>query len=187
MAGSEGRSEERSEASPDHRTAWTRIGRVRPPVVCPSLASLVSSVSPSDVEMKASLAEMDGVLLSLLALTRLAGVVSVEVLDDWALPTVVQKGDKVDLRCNYKLEGENMYSLKWYRDDVGIELIIFPQFDVLPQVEFYRYIPTEDPSTTVFVMPGLEVLDRSTPTHIILNNVASHTSGVFKCEVSAGN
>ena len=43
----------------------------------------------------------------------------VEVLDDWALPTVVQKGDKVDLRCNYKLEGENMYSLKWYRDNVG--------------------------------------------------------------------
>ena len=59
----------------------------------------------------------------------------VEVLNDWALPTVVQKGDKVnvklnvniyfickslqvDLRCNYKLEGENMYSLKWYRDDV---------------------------------------------------------------------
>ena len=42
-----------------------------------------------------------------------------EVLDDWALPTVVQKGDKVDLRCNYKLEGENMYSLKWYRDNVG--------------------------------------------------------------------
>ena len=69
--------------------------------------------------MKASLAEMDGVLLLLLALTRLAGVVSVEVLDDWALPTVVQKGDKVDLRCNYKLEGENMYSLKWYRDQVG--------------------------------------------------------------------
>ena len=54
------------------------------------------------------------------------------------------------------------------------------------KVEFYRYIPTEDPSTTVFIMPGLEVLDYSTPTHIILNNVASHTSGVFKCEVSAG-
>ena len=106
--------------------------------------SLVSSVSASlisgrNVEMKSSLAEMDGVLFLLLALTRLAGVVSVEVLDDWALPTVsflfresevqqkysaflkvVQKGDKVDLRCNYKLEGENMYSLKWYRDDVGI-------------------------------------------------------------------
>lgn len=98
------------------------------------------------------------------------GLRGVEVLDDWVLPTVVQKGDKVDLRCNFQLEGENMYSLKWYRDNV----------------EFYRYIPSEDPSTTVFVMPGLEVLDYSTPTHIILNNVISDTSGVFKCEVSAG-
>ena len=123
----------------------------------------------------------------MLLLLAMRGVVSVEVLDDWALPTVVQKGDKVDLRCNYKLEGENMYSLKWYRDDVRIKIIlILIQFEVLTQVEFYRYIPTEAPSITVFVMPGLEVLDRSTPTHIILNNVASHTSGVFKCEVSAG-
>ena len=64
--------------------------------------------------------------------------------------------------------------------------MIFLKLDVFLKVEFYRYIPTDDPSTTVFVMPGLEVLDRSSPTHIILNNVASHTSGVFKCEVSAG-
>ena len=48
------------------------------------------------------------------------------MLSDWALPTVVQKGDKVDLRCNFELSGENMYSLKWYRDNV----------------EFYRYIPS---------------------------------------------
>ena len=111
-----------------------------------------------------------------------------EVLDDWALPTVVQKGDKVDLRCNYKLEGENMYSLKWYRDNVGDVGSVGPLYykDLPIKVEFYRYIPTEDPSTTVFIMPGLEVLDYSTPTHIILNNVRSSTSGVFKCEVSAG-
>ena len=32
----------------------------------------------------------------------------------------------------------------------------------------------------------LEVLAHSTPTHIILNNAASDTSGVFRCEVSAG-
>ena len=47
-------------------------------------------------------------------------------MNDWVLPTVVQKGDKVDLRCNFELSGENMYSLKWYRDNV----------------EFYRYIPS---------------------------------------------
>ena len=90
---------------------------------CPLVSSLSAGlISGPNVEMKDSLVEMDGVLLLLLALTRLAGVVSVEVLDDWALPTVVQKGDKVDLRCNYKLEGENMYSLKWYRDNVGATL-----------------------------------------------------------------
>ena len=50
----------------------------------------------------------------------------VDVLDDWVLPSVVQKGDKVDLRCNFHLSGEAMYSLKWYRDNV----------------EFYRYIPS---------------------------------------------
>ena len=38
----------------------------------------------------------------------------------------------------------------------------------------------------MFLMSGLEVLGHSTPTHIILNNVAADTSGVFKCEVSAG-
>ena len=54
------------------------------------------------------------------------GFYCVEVLSDWALPTVVQKGDKVDLRCNFELSGENMYSLKWYRDNV----------------ELYRYIPS---------------------------------------------
>ena len=31
-----------------------------------------------------------------------------------------------------------MYSVKWYRDNV----------------EFFRYIPSEDPHTTVFIIPG---------------------------------
>ena len=48
------------------------------------------------------------------------------MLDDWVLPSVVQKGDKVDLRCDFHLSGEAMYSLKWYRDNV----------------EFYRFIPS---------------------------------------------
>ena len=66
-------------------------------------------------------------------------------------------------------------------------------------VEFYRHIPAELPATTVlpaphctglqsppqvFVMPGLDVLDYSTPSHIVLNSVASHTSGDFRCEVT---
>ena len=79
------------------------------------------------------------------------------------------------------MRGEELYSLKWYRDNV----------------EFYRYIPsgekpsllqiqvlwfwslsTEVPSLTVFVMPGLEVLDYSSPTHIVLNNVVRNKSRI---------
>ena len=49
------------------------------------------------------------------------------VVEDWKIPTMVQKGDMVELMCNYHVEGDaELYSLKWYRDNV----------------EFYRYIPT---------------------------------------------
>lgn len=84
-------------------------------------ASLSSSLGYLQVQEHhdLSLTTMTGRSSILLLLVAMRGMVSVEVLDDWALPTVVQKGDKVDLRCNYKLEGENMYSLKWYRDNVG--------------------------------------------------------------------
>ena len=95
----------------------------------------------------------------------------VYVLNDWELPTMVQKGETVELVCNYQLEGKaELYSLKWYRDNV----------------EFYRYIPSEEPRTTVFLIAGMEILETSTPTHIILSSVTSETGGTFKCEVSEG-
>ena len=37
----------------------------------------------------------------------------------------VEAGHALSLECDYKLEGDILYSLKWYRDDK----------------EFYRYIP----------------------------------------------
>ena len=59
---------------------------------------------------------------------------------------------------------------QWYRDNV----------------EFFRYIPSEEPHTTVFIVPGMELVETSTPTNIVLNNVGSQTGGLFKCEVSEG-
>ena len=46
----------------------------------------------------------------------------------------------VELYCNFQLDMEqsSLYSVKWYRDNV----------------EFFRYIPSEDPHTTVFIIPG---------------------------------
>ena len=40
----------------------------------------------------------------------------------------VEGGHTLNLECDYKLEGDTLYSLKWYRDDK----------------EFYRYIPRGD-------------------------------------------
>ena len=39
------------------------------------------------------------------------------------------------------MEGEELYSVKWYKAGH----------------EFYRYIPTDTPDTTVFPYPGIDV------------------------------
>ncbi|KAL0134241.1 hypothetical protein PUN28_001200 [Cardiocondyla obscurior] len=57
------------------------------------------------------------------------------------VPEVVQRGEKVILRCHYDLENAPLYSLKWYRG----------------KHEFYRFAPTEEPSTKVFNISGINV------------------------------
>ena len=74
------------------------------------------------------------------------GAVSQSVtLHEEPLPSLVQAGATVELGCSFHLDTNNtsssssqLYSVKWYRDNV----------------EFFRYIPSEDPHTTVFIMPG---------------------------------
>ena len=51
-------------------------------------------------------------------------------------------GDEGVLTCRFDLEGEELYSVKWYKDGN----------------EFYRFIPGErDQKVTVFNMPGVQV------------------------------
>ena len=45
------------------------------------------------------------------------------------------------LECLYDLEGDSLYSVKWYRNGQ----------------EFYRHIPTDRPQTVVFRQAGLIV------------------------------
>ena len=61
-------------------------------------------------------------------------------LHEEPLPSLVQAGATVELGCSFHLNSSSseLYSVKWYRDNV----------------EFFRYIPSEDPHTTVFIMPG---------------------------------
>ena len=56
----------------------------------------------------------------------------------------VEAGHMLNLECDYKLEGDTLYSLKWYRDDK----------------EFYRYIPR-----------GGDVLSISIRTHTFNFNI----------------
>jgi len=51
-------------------------------------------------------------------------------------------GDSAALVCQFDLEGEALYSVKWYKD----------------HYEFFRYIPAEvEKPVTVFMLPGVRV------------------------------
>lgn len=57
------------------------------------------------------------------------------------VPQAATVGDTVTLQCRYNLEGEPLYTVKWYKG----------------QSEFYRYLPKELPNTQVFPLPGIDV------------------------------
>ncbi|CAB4060782.1 unnamed protein product, partial [Lepeophtheirus salmonis] len=86
-------------------------------------------------------------------------------------PPHALRGQQTRLRCNYDLENDNLYSVKWYFNDQ----------------EFYRYIPSDSPKVTIFHhLPGIRV-DRSLSSEkeIVLDNVDFDASGKYSCEVSA--
>ena len=79
--------------------------------------------------------------LNLYFFTFFAGVECVR-LTKLIVPSYKYVEDKAVLSCNYDLEGEELYSVKWYKDGN----------------EFYRFIPGErDQKVTVFSLPGVKV------------------------------
>lgn len=84
-------------------------------------------------------------------------------------PRIVQRGDHSTLRCSYDLEGSQLYTVKWYR---GTH-------------EFYRYTPSEHPSTKIFPYTGVHVdLELSNEQQVVLRKVGFNLSGNFSCEVT---
>ncbi|KAL3613071.1 hypothetical protein CASFOL_043088 [Castilleja foliolosa] len=57
------------------------------------------------------------------------------------IPEAVERGSTVEMRCQYDLEQEVLYSVKWYRGDR----------------EFCRYSPRDVPPLKIFPIPGIEV------------------------------
>lgn len=56
-------------------------------------------------------------------------------------PAIVERLQHSILRCQYNLENEPLYQVKWYR---GV-------------YEFYRYTPNDTPSTKVFPVGGITI------------------------------
>lgn len=57
------------------------------------------------------------------------------------VPVSVKRGDNVNLFCQYDLEGDSLYSVKWYKG----------------KREFFRFTPNETPSLKVFPVAGINV------------------------------
>uniref|UniRef100_A0A182SYB3 Ig-like domain-containing protein n=1 Tax=Anopheles maculatus TaxID=74869 RepID=A0A182SYB3_9DIPT len=91
-------------------------------------------------------------------------------LTEVRVPKHTIRGHAVKLECHYDMEGEALYSVKWYKDGR----------------EFYRFVPRDDPPGSVFPQPGIAVdLANSTSEQVILDPLDLSSSGKYRCEVSA--
>ncbi|KAK9870361.1 hypothetical protein WA026_007929 [Henosepilachna vigintioctopunctata] len=96
-------------------------------------------------------------------------------LTNMTSPTVQDPRDDMQFYCEYDMGGEELYAVKWYKDDH----------------EFFRYIPTGDPSSVEFQVMGVHVDSRKTHCDIsscrlFLNNLSrTFSSGAYRCEVSS--
>ncbi|KAJ8719199.1 hypothetical protein PYW07_016755 [Mythimna separata] len=98
------------------------------------------------------------------------GVGGLRATDLRISPPVVQRGNDTTLACLYELTDAPLYSVKWYRG----------------RHEFYRYSPTENPTTKIFPFAGINVdLARSNQSQVVLTRVSFGLSGNFSCEVTA--
>ncbi|KAM3959550.1 uncharacterized protein ACR2FA_006344 [Aphomia sociella] len=87
------------------------------------------------------------------------------------IPEAAERGSLVEMKCLYELEGEVLYSVKWYRGDR----------------EFCRYSPRDVPPLKIFPIPGIEVQrDATGPERLTIVAAKSTTAeGRYTCEVSA--
>lgn len=62
-------------------------------------------------------------------------------LVDLKVPRFTIRGQPVRLECHYDLQGEALYSVKWFKNNQ----------------EFFRFLPEDDPPAQVFRQQGVYV------------------------------
>ncbi|RWS31898.1 uncharacterized protein B4U80_04478 [Leptotrombidium deliense] len=87
------------------------------------------------------------------------------------VPPAIYQGSPVLLHCDFDVEGDALYSVKWYKD----------------YVEFYRFIPSDIRNKgRKFHSKGVYVdLSVSNDTHVFLSKTDSDSEGIYACEVSS--
>ncbi|GAB0096663.1 uncharacterized protein DMENIID0001_122020 [Sergentomyia squamirostris] len=87
-----------------------------------------------------------------------------------SVPEAVADGDTVTLSCQYDLENDALYLVRWY----------------LEAEEFYRYVPKEEPPARVFEIAGVSVdMRKSNANNVTIRAVSRNHTGTYQCEVSA--
>lgn len=90
-------------------------------------------------------------------------------------PKVADPRNNMQLECHYNMGVEELYAVKWYKDDN----------------EFFRYTPTQPPYVLKFPVSGVTVLSKESVCvrgrcDLVLTNLSiQETSGEYRCEVSS--
>lgn len=86
------------------------------------------------------------------------------------VPKYAKVGDNIRLVCDYASGVDQVYSVKWYKDNM----------------EFYRYVPKDTPKAQSFFVEGVNVnLANSNHKSVEISNVDLRTHGTLMCEVSS--
>ncbi|KAK9680490.1 hypothetical protein QE152_g39053 [Popillia japonica] len=79
-------------------------------------------------------------------------------------------GDMALLQCDYNLGNDNLYAVKWYKDNE----------------EFFKFLPKARPEASSYSVEGIHVdMKSSNRTTVVLYSLNFKSSGLYRCEVSA--
>lgn len=133
----------------------------------PLKLSGVSSMASSSFSSSSS-TSTSGKLLTLAVLLALAHGGSGLKWLRFSVPSWTSRGEDAVLTCQFDLEGERLYSVKWYKAGR----------------EFYRYVPGDWPPQQQFPQHGITVDEaRSDHQRVLLRRVTLEADGRYKCEV----
>lgn len=85
------------------------------------------------------------------------------------MPSIADpRWEKVALRCEYDLDGEELYSVKWYKDGL----------------EFFRFMPGSRPPGRDFQLEGVYVdVNKSDSKQVTLLGQANNRRGLYRSSI----